>query len=143
MSETELLIKKVGLKVTSARVKILTMLEFANPRHLSAEDIYKQLLDEGETLGLATVYRVLNQFADAGLVTRHNFEGNSAIFERSSGHHDHLICQRCGKIIEFNDPVIDKRLEEIAKEYHLKLTTKDLTLFGRCQCEDRDSSNDN
>ncbi|MFM2476516.1 ferric iron uptake transcriptional regulator [Celerinatantimonas sp. MCCC 1A17872] len=143
MSETELLIKKVGLKVTSARVKILTMLEYAEPRHLSAEDIYKQLLDEGETLGLATVYRVLNQFADSGLVTRHNFEGNSAIFERASNRHDHLICQRCGKIIEFNDPVIDKRLEEIALQYHLKLTTKDLTLFGICQCKDNESSDIN
>lgn len=132
MADIELVIKQAGLKVTSARVKILELMMHAQPRHLSAEDLFKQLLDEGETLGLATVYRVLNQFAEAKILTRHNFEGGCAIYERAAEHHDHLICQRCGKIIEFDDPIINQRLKMIAEQSNTQIISKDLTLFGIC-----------
>lgn len=135
MSDTESLLKQAGLKITMPRVKILNTLESAEPRHISAEELYRQLHDEGENLGLATVYRVLNQFHEVGLVSRHNFEGGSAIFERTHRRHDHIICQKCGHIIEFDDPIINQRLEDIAAKHHLKLATKELCLYGVCHCD--------
>jgi len=133
-------IKKAGLKVTSPRVKILEMLENRTSagRHLSAEDVYKSLLNDGEEVGLATVYRVLTQFETAGLVKRHHFEGGNSVFELESGkHHDHLVCVKCGHVEEFNDEVIEIRQREIASKFNFKLTDHSLCLYGLCQkCAD-------
>lgn len=133
MTKLEQILKQSGLKVTAPRLKILEIFESSQPQHISAEDLYKQLLDEEYSLGLATIYRVLNQFDEAGIITRHNFEGGTAIFERSERKHDHIICQRCGDIIEFDDPVINERLHEIAKRYHMEVGGKELCLYGICE----------
>jgi len=126
-------LKSAGLKVTSPRVKILNILENALQRHISAEDIYRQLLTTGDDVGLATIYRVLGQFASAGLVTKHHFAGH-AVFELSTGeHHDHLVCVECGKVEEFFDPVIEARQLEIAKELGFTMTEHCLYLYGICQ----------
>jgi len=126
-------IKRAGLKVTLPRVKILNLLESAEQRHVSAEDVYKLLLEEGEDIGLATVYRVLTQFEGAGLVQRHNFEGGHAVFELDRGaHHDHIVCVQCGHVEEFFDEVIEKRQRDVAKKLHFQLEEHALTLYGRC-----------
>ncbi len=126
-------LKKAGLKVTLPRMKILEFLEACSDRHLSAEDIYKALLDAGEEIGLATVYRVLTQFEAAGLVNRNHFEGGQAIFElNQGGHHDHLVCLKCGKVVEFMDPVIEERQKQIAKENGFEITDHSLILYGHC-----------
>jgi Fur family ferric uptake transcriptional regulator len=128
-------IRQAGLKVTSPRVKILHMLESRSPsdRHLTAEDVYKALLQEGAEIGLATVYRVLTQFEAAGLVKRHHFEGGNAVFELDKGeHHDHMVCIKCGRVEEFRDEVIEKRQKEIAKRMQFKLTDHALCLYGLC-----------
>ncbi|MGD8911825.1 MAG: ferric iron uptake transcriptional regulator [Candidatus Thiodiazotropha sp.] len=126
-------IRKAGLKVTLPRVKILELLETCDQRHVSAEDVYKMLLDKGEEIGLATVYRVLTQFESAGLVTRHNFEGGHAVFELDrGGHHDHLVCVVCGKVEEFNDPTIEKRQREIAKKCGFDMVDHSLIIYGHC-----------
>jgi len=97
-------LRKAGLKVTLPRVKILEILQDPKNQHISAEDVYKLLLDIGEDIGLATVYRVLNQFDDAGILTRHHFEGGKSVFELTgANHHDHLVCLKCGKVVEFED----------------------------------------
>lgn len=102
-------------------------------QHFSAEDIYKMLLSRGEDIGLATVYRVLNQFDEANILIRHNFEGNKSVFELAPNeHHDHIICIDCGKVIEFNDEIIEARQREISAEHGLKLKTHSLYLYGRC-----------
>ena len=133
-------LRKAGLKVILPRVKILQMLESSPQRHLSAEDVYKALLESGEDVGLATVYRVLTQFESAGLVVRHHFEGGHSVFELDQGeHHDHLVCLQCGKVLEFMDPVIEERQEAIAKEYGFKITDHSLYLYGLCQqCPEED-----
>jgi Fur family ferric uptake transcriptional regulator len=125
-------IKKAGLKITLPRTKILKILESAPNRHMGAEDIYRILLKEDEgAIALATVYRVLTQFEAAGLVIRHNFESGQAIFElNNSDHHDHLICLRTGKIIEFYDEVIEQRQRIIAQEHGFEITDHSLTLYG-------------
>lgn len=124
-------LRNAGLKVTLPRVKILEILEKNEAGHMSAEDVYKALLDSGEEIGLATVYRVLTQFEDAGLVTRHNFEGGHAVFELDSGeHHDHMVCVKTGKVIEFVDPIIEQRQQEIAKENGWKMTDHSLVIYG-------------
>jgi Fur family ferric uptake transcriptional regulator len=131
-------LRNVGLKVTLPRVKILEILEKqTEQRHLSAENVYKILLSEGEEIGLATVYRVLTQFEAAGLVTRHHFEGGNSIFELNKGvHHDHIVCMKCGKIDEFTDAVIEKRQDDIAKKLGYELTDHSLYLYGFCsQCK--------
>lgn len=128
-------IKKAGLKVTSPRVKILEMLENRSnaERHLTAEDVYKTLLQEGVEIGLATVYRVLTQFETAGLVKRHHFEGGNSVFELESGrHHDHLVCVKCGRVEEFSDESIEQRQREIASSLNFKLTGHSLCLYGLC-----------
>src|SRR3990167_6832267 len=108
MNNNEL--RKVGLKVTTPRLKILALMENAKPHHMSAESIYQKLKDQGDDVGLATVYRVLTQFETAGLIHRHNFEEGSSVFEISSNHHhDHIVCERCGTVKEFFDDVIEKR----------------------------------
>jgi Fur family ferric uptake transcriptional regulator len=127
-------LRKVGLKVTLPRVKILQILEGASPQdqHMSAEDVYRALLDAGEDVGLATVYRVLTQFETAGLVTRHNFETGHSVFELAKGeHHDHMVCMESGDVIEFLDPVIEKRQHELAEEHGYELVDHSLVLYVR------------
>jgi len=130
-------LKKAGLKATLPRIKILQILENAEPRHMSAEDVYKVLLDTGEDVGLATVYRVLTQFESAGLVTRHNFEGGHAIFELNEGrHHDHILCVKCGRLEEFMDETIEQRQRAIASERGFAMTDHSLTIYGICnECQ--------
>jgi len=124
-------LKNAGLKVTLPRMKILDLLANNNERHLKAEDIYKMLLDAGEDIALATVYRVLTQFETAGLVTRHHFEGGHAIFEINDGeHHDHLVDIKTGRVVEFYDEVIEKRQKEIARKHGFKITEHTMILYG-------------
>lgn len=126
-------LRKAGLKVTLPRLKILHLLEKADPHHMSAEDVYKTLIDAGEDVGLATVYRVLTQFEEAGLVKRHNFEGGHSVFEIDQGeHHDHLVCVKCNKVEEFVDKEIEQRQEIIAKQAGFKITDHSLTIYGIC-----------
>ena len=125
-------IKNAGLKLTLPRMKILELLESSDERHLKAEDIYKNLLDSGEEIALATVYRVLTQFETAGLVTRHHFEGGHAVFEINDGeHHDHLVDIATGKVVEFYDEVIESRQKEIASQYNFTITEHTMILYGR------------
>ncbi len=125
-------LRKAGLKVTLPRVKILQMLESSVQRHLSAEDVYKQLLEAGEDVGLATVYRVLTQFESAGLVVRHNFDGGHSVFELERGdHHDHMVCVETGKVIEFHNEEIEKLQQAIAEEAGYELTDHSLVLYVR------------
>lgn len=127
-------LKKAGLKNTMPRRKILEMMEKAKEHHLSAEDIYKSLLESGEEIGLATVYRVLTQFEEAGLIIRHNFEGGQSVFELDHGvHHDHLVCVKCGKVEEFVDEMIEKRQEEIAVQAGYAITDHSLNIYGICK----------
>jgi len=124
-------IKNAGLKVTLPRMKILELLESSSDRHLKAEDIYKNLLDSGEEIALATVYRVMTQFETAGLVTRHHFDGGHAVFELNDGdHHDHLVDIESGRVVEFYDDVIEKRQKEIAKKYNFTITEHTMVLYG-------------
>jgi Fur family ferric uptake transcriptional regulator len=130
-------LKRAGLKITLPRIKILGILQNPNNQHISAEDVYKLLLEHNEEIGLATVYRVLNQFDDAGIVTRHHFDGGKSVFELShKKHHDHLVCLNCGKVIEFEDDVIEQRQEDIAKFHKVKLTNHCLYLYGECEDEE-------
>ena len=125
-------LRKVGLKVTHPRMRILELLEQARPRHMTAEDIYRQLLDSGEEIGLATVYRVLTQFEAAGLVLKHNFEGGHAVYELDrGGHHDHMVDVDTGKIIEFESPEIEKLQQEIASRHGYVLEEHSLVLYVR------------
>ncbi|MEI2768589.1 MAG: ferric iron uptake transcriptional regulator [Nitrosomonas sp.] len=134
-------LKNTGLKTTLPRLKILNLFEQSSVRHLSAEDVYKELLNEGEDIGLATVYRVLTQFEQAGLLERHHFESGKAVFElKSDGHHDHLVCLQCGKVEEFYDAEIEKRQMAVAKERGFKLQEHSLSLYADCiktDCTDR------
>ncbi|WP_299495404.1 ferric iron uptake transcriptional regulator [uncultured Shewanella sp.] len=133
MTDGNQALKKAGLKVTLPRIKILELMQEPENQHISAEDLYKRLLDLGEEIGLATVYRVLNQFDDAGIVTRHHFESGKAVFELATQHHhDHLVCLSCGKVIEFADDIIEQRQDEIAAKYNIKLTNHSLYLYGVC-----------
>jgi Fur family ferric uptake transcriptional regulator len=126
-------LRKAGLKVTLPRMKILEILARTEPRHMSAEDMYKALLDSGEDIGLATVYRVLTQFEDAGLVSRHHFEGGHSVFELNEGaHHDHILCVKCGKVDEFVDAEIEKRQRRIAEEAGYEMTDHSLYIYGIC-----------
>ena len=130
-------LKKVGLKVTLPRMKILEILETSVVHHLTAEDIYRQLLDSGEQIGLATVYRVLTQFEAAGLVTRHHFEGGQAVFELQRGdHHDHIVCAQCGKVEEFYDETIELRQREVAGRLGFEINDHSLIIYGNCKRPD-------
>ena len=145
MSDHNTELRKAGLKVTLPRVKILDILQHTNHQHISAEDVYKILLELGEDIGLATVYRVLNQFDDAGIVTRHHFEGGKSVFELSRmDHHDHLVCLNCGKVIEFEDDEIERKQLEISEKNGIKLTHHSLYLYGECvdkkSCEENRNS---
>jgi Fur family ferric uptake transcriptional regulator len=132
-------IRNAGLKVTLPRIKILEMLENRGnaERHLTAEEVYKSLITEGEEIGLATVYRVLTQFEAAGLVKRHHFEGANSVFELNRGeHHDHMVCVQCGRVEEFKDETIEQRQQEIARNKHFQLTEHSLCLYGVCvECQ--------
>lgn len=124
-------LKKAGLKVTLPRVRILELLEQHADQHLSAEDIYRLLLDNDEDIGLATVYRVLTQFEAAGIVCRHQFEGGKAVFELiSKGEHDHIVCVKTGVVEEFHDPVIYEHIQKIAEEHGFEMTDHSLVIFG-------------
>ena len=124
-------IKAAGLKVTLPRMKILELLESSEDRHLKAEDIYKMLLDSGEEIALATVYRVLTQFETAGLISRHHFDGGHAVFELNDGdHHDHLVDIKTGKVVEFYDEIIEQRQKEIARQHGFKISEHTMILYG-------------
>ena len=129
-------LRKVGLKVTLPRLKILEILEANAQRHMSAEDVYRDLLDSHAEIGLATVYRVLTQFESAGLVRRHNFESGSAVFELDDGgHHDHIICQQCGHVEEFLDRTIEERQEKAAAAHGFSVADHSLVIYGNCMRE--------
>ncbi|STO93455.1 DNA-binding transcriptional dual regulator [Haemophilus pittmaniae] len=134
MSEENVkLLKKAGLKITEPRLTILELMQGRKNEHFSAEDVYKILLEQGSEIGLATVYRVLNQFDEARILIRHNFEGNKSVFELApTEHHDHIICEDCGKVFEFNDSVIEQRQKEISEQYGIKLKAHSLYLYGKC-----------
>ena len=124
-------LKQVGLKVTQPRMKILELLETTPKRHVTAEDVYRMLLERNSEIGLATVYRVLTQFETAGLVTRHHFEGGQSVFELAQEeHHDHMVCLQTGKIIEFYDEIIEQRQQVIAEKYGFEITDHTLILYG-------------
>lgn len=125
-------LRKVGLKVTHPRMRILQLLEQAKPRHMTAEDIYRQLLDDGEEIGLATVYRVLTQFESAGLVLKHNFEGGHAVYELDRGeHHDHMVDVDSGKVIEFHSEAIEALQHEIAAVHGYVIEDHALVMYVR------------
>ncbi len=125
-------LRKAGLKVTLPRLKILQMFESSSRRHLSAEDVYKELLKSGEDIGVATVYRVLTQFEAAGLVIRHNFESGHSVFELDNGHHhDHMVCIETGDVIEFVNEDIEKLQQEIALAHNVELVDHNLVLYVR------------
>ncbi len=126
-------LKASGLKATLPRIKILDIFHNSHVRHLSAEDVYKILIAENMDVGLATVYRVLTQFEQAGLLSRNHFETGKAVFELNEGsHHDHLVCLDCGRVEEFFDEDIEKRQHKIAKERGFTLTEHALALYGHC-----------
>ncbi|MCL6270003.1 ferric iron uptake transcriptional regulator [Sansalvadorimonas sp. 2012CJ34-2] len=123
-------LRKAGLKVTLPRVKILQILESAADRHMSAEDVYKALIDADEDVGLATVYRVLTQFESAGLVIRHNFDGGHSVFELASDeHHDHMVCMESGQIVEFRNAEIERIQHAIAEEHGFEIVDHNLVLY--------------
>jgi Fur family transcriptional regulator, ferric uptake regulator len=125
-------LRNAGLKVTQPRMRILEILEQARPRHMTAEDIYRTLLDHGDDIGLATVYRVLTQFEAAGLVMKHNFEGGQAVFELDRGeHHDHMVCTETGKVIEFYSEEIERLQHEIADKHGYTIEDHSLVLYVR------------
>lgn len=127
-------LRTAGLKITTPRLKILQILENADPHHLSAEDVYKILSEGGHDVAFATVYRVLTQFEEAQLVKRHYFEGEYSVFElKQNEHHDHLVCIKCNRVEEFLDDVIETRQIEIAKKAKFTVTDHNLTIYGICQ----------
>ena len=127
-------LKHVGLKATFPRLKILDIFRKSDQRHLSAEDVYRMLIGESVDIGLATVYRVLTQFEQAGILSRSQFDGGKAIFELNDGdHHDHLICTHCGKVVEFTDVDIEKRQHKVARENGFTLESHAMVLYGVCQ----------
>jgi Fur family ferric uptake transcriptional regulator len=126
-------LKNAGLKATVPRLKIISLFETSKVRHLTAEDVYRQLLTEGLDIGLATVYRVLTQFEQAGLLARHHFESGKAVFELNEGHHhDHLVCLQCGRVEEFYDAAIEKRQTKVARERGFEIAEHALYLYVEC-----------
>jgi len=134
-------LKSSGLKATLPRIKILEVFQHAQRRHMTAEDVFKALLTDGADIGLATVYRVLMQFEQAGLLTRSNFESGKSVFELNEGqHHDHLVCLTCGRVEEFYDPEIETRQRTVAEARGFELHEHSLSLYARCtktECEYR------
>lgn len=130
-------LKTIGLKATTPRLRILELFEKSDVRHLSAEDVYRLLMKEGVDVGLATVYRVLTQFEQAGLLARHHFESGKAVFElKDTSHHDHLVCMQCGRVEEFYDPEIEKRQNRVAKERGFSIRDHSLHLYADCTKRD-------
>jgi len=130
-------LKSSGLKATLPRIKILEVFQQAERRHMTAEDVFKALLNEGSDIGLATVYRVLMQFEQAGLLTRSNFESGKAVFELNEGqHHDHLVCLNCGRVEEFYDPEIESRQRAVATARGFELQEHSLALYANCVKKD-------
>ncbi|MEE8208575.1 MAG: ferric iron uptake transcriptional regulator [Nitrosomonadaceae bacterium] len=126
-------LKTMGLKATLPRLRILSLFENTVIQHLSAEDVYRSLISEGEDIGLATVYRVLTQFEQAGVLKRHHFESGKAVFELNRGdHHDHLVCLQCGHVGEFYDEEIEKRQVKIAKDRGFIIHEHSLSLYVDC-----------
>lgn len=126
-------LKTRGLKATAPRLRILKLFETSKVRHMSAEDVYRMLMSEGIDVGLATVYRVLTQFEQAGILQRHHFESGKAVFELNEGHHhDHLVCMHCGRVEEFHDPEIEKRQNKVAKERGFTIREHSLYLYVEC-----------
>ena len=140
-------LRSVGLKATLPRLKIINVFEQSRVRHMTAEDVYKQLLADGLDVGLATVYRVLTQFEQAGLLIRHHFESGKAVFElNDEKHHDHLVCLTCGRVEEFFDAEIEKRQTKIAKERGFTIQEHALYLYAECvkpRCPHRKAGGDN
>lgn len=135
MAEENQELRAAGLKVTVPRLKILQLLESSEIRHLAAEDVYKMLLESGDDVGLATVYRVLTQFETAGLVQRHHFEGGRSVFELTRNeleHHDHIVCVKCGLVEEFFDEIIEKRQHDIAEAKGFEVTEHSHYIYGLC-----------
>ncbi len=135
-------LKSAGLKATFPRLKILDIFRRADPRHQSAEDVYRTLIAEDVDIGLATVYRVLTQFEQAGILTRSQFDGTRAVFELNDGdHHDHLICTSCGKVVEFYETSIEKLQYDVAREHGFTLESHTMMLYGICpQCTQQQAS---
>jgi Fur family transcriptional regulator, ferric uptake regulator len=132
MSESKDL-RNIGLKATLPRLKVLDLFQHSAERHLSAEDVYKMLLNENADIGLATVYRVLTQFEQAGLLVRHHFESGKSVFElNEGGHHDHLVCMQCGRVEEFYDAEIERRQAKIAKDRGFNIHDHSLHLYADC-----------
>jgi Fur family ferric uptake transcriptional regulator len=126
-------LKNIGLKATLPRLKILNLFENSDVRHLTAEDVYKMLLNEGMEIGLATIYRVLTQFEQAGMLIRHHFESGKAVFElNQGGHHDHLVCIQCGMVEEFFDAEIERRQAKVAKDRGFNIHEHSLQLYADC-----------
>ena len=127
-------LKRAGLKATVPRLKILEMLESSDKHHLSAEDVYRELLEAGDDVGLATIYRVLTQFESAGLVSRHHFESGHAVFELERGHHhDHVVCVQCGKVEEFVDQTIEDRQKLVVGKMGYEIQDHSLVIYGNCR----------
>ncbi len=136
-------LKKAGLKSTLPRMRVLQLLENSEKRHMTAEEVYKALMECGEDVGLATVYRVLTQFEAAGLVNRHYFEGGLSVFELNQGHHhDHLLCVKCGKIFEFIDDTIESRQRQIAEKMGFAINDHCLYIYGVCQKQNCEHNQD-
>jgi len=134
MSVSTANLKSAGLKATLPRLKILELFQDSKQRHLSAEDVYRLLLEHDADIGLATVYRVLTQFEQAGLLNRSQFEGGKAVFELDEGeHHDHMVCTQCGRVEEFVDDVIESRQKAIAQRHGFELSDHAMALYGKCR----------
>ena len=130
-------LKTIGLKATAPRLRILKLFETGSVRHMSAEDVYRMLMNEGLDIGLATVYRVLTQFEQAGILARHHFESGKAVFELNEGkHHDHLVCLQCGRVEEFFDAEIEKRQNRVAKDRGFTIREHSLYLYAECSKPD-------
>jgi len=126
-------LKNAGLKTTAPRLKVLSLFESGQEHHLSAEEVYKLLLASGDDVGLATVYRVLTQFEQAGLLVRHHFEGGKSVFELNQGeHHDHIVCMQCGHVEEFYDATIEARQEKITVERGFSIREHSLYIYADC-----------
>jgi len=140
-------LKNAGLKATVPRLKIITLFELSKVRHMSAEDVYRKLLSEGLDIGLATVYRVLTQFEQAGLLVRHHFESGKAVFELNEGkHHDHIVCLQCGRVEEFYDADIEKRQIKVARDRGFEISEHALYLYAECvkpRCPHRKEGGEN
>lgn len=137
MSKFEKILQKVGLKITNPRLKVLHLLHQTGAHHWSAEAAHQRLLEQGEDIGIATIYRVFTQFEMVGIVKRHSFEGDHNVFELDrTEHHDHLVCVECGRVEEFVDPIIEQKQSQVAEQFRFRMTDHRLVIYGVCcQCQ--------